>query len=232
MAGLSLQWRMVHDSPIMLYSAYLIDHLGYVPYRDFFDVNMVGGYAINVLVGRVFGYGDLGFRCADLLWLSAILLVCWRTTREFGWQVAWSAVLIFELAYFHAGPAQSMQRDYLLVLPLAGAVLVATASPRARVGVSVFLVGLLIGIAATIKLQAAAAFPFVLGYTLWDAGSCGAHRAQLMRAGVAAALGLSLPVFAVFGYLSWSGGLFPFLDVIVNYLPTRLVRRARLEYSS
>ena len=46
----SLQWRMVHDSPIMMYLTFLIDHEHYVPYRDFFDMNMPGTYLVNLLI--------------------------------------------------------------------------------------------------------------------------------------------------------------------------------------
>ncbi len=45
----------------MLYLAYLMDRFGCVPYRDLFDINAPGTYAIYQLLGPYFGYDDLPF---------------------------------------------------------------------------------------------------------------------------------------------------------------------------
>ncbi len=47
-AVVSLSWRYVHDSPLMIYAGFLISH-GTVPYRDLFDMNMPGTYFVMLL---------------------------------------------------------------------------------------------------------------------------------------------------------------------------------------
>lgn len=79
LAVLSLGWHMNLDASILLDAGFLIDRQQLVPYRDFFEMNVPGVYAANVVVGRVFGYTGLGFRCADLL------LIMRRYGRLVGW---------------------------------------------------------------------------------------------------------------------------------------------------
>src|ERR1041384_5050785 len=82
MGILSLSWRFQHDSPIMFYIAFLIDRFGYVPYRAIFDMNMPGTYFAYFIIGKLFGYSDLGVRYADLLILIAMLIVNWLWMRK------------------------------------------------------------------------------------------------------------------------------------------------------
>ena len=62
MAVMSLGWRLQHDSPIMLYIAYLIENLHYVPYKDIFDMNMPGTFMIHISAIKIFGPDDIGWR--------------------------------------------------------------------------------------------------------------------------------------------------------------------------
>ena len=73
----SLKWRIVHDSPIMLYASFLMNKYGFIPYRDFYDMNMPGVHIFNSIFIRIFGLSDLGFRIGDLIYLSAILAATW-----------------------------------------------------------------------------------------------------------------------------------------------------------
>ena len=59
-AAASLGWRIKHDAALMLYFAYLIDSLGWMPYRDFFEHQPPGAHWTFLAVGKVFGYGDRG----------------------------------------------------------------------------------------------------------------------------------------------------------------------------
>src|SRR5262247_1489016 len=69
----SLRWPLVHDAPIMHYIAWRLGH-GAVPYRDLFDMNFPGTYAIHLVALRAFGSGDAGWRAFDLAWLIATSL--------------------------------------------------------------------------------------------------------------------------------------------------------------
>ena len=124
-AGLSLQWRMVHDAPLLSYVAWGMSTLGSVPYVDIFDMNAPGAYTFHVLVGHVFGFGDAGFRAADLLCLLLLSVFTWLAMRRFGRRVAFAACILFGLVYLGTGPDMSLQREYVALVPIAGAVLLA-----------------------------------------------------------------------------------------------------------
>ena len=40
----SLTWQYSADLPLLLYTGFLMDHFSYIPYRDFFDMNMMGSH--------------------------------------------------------------------------------------------------------------------------------------------------------------------------------------------
>ena len=64
----SVHWPLIHDAPIMHYIAWQILHGG-VPYRDILDMNLPGVYLLHILVLKVFGPSDGGWRLFDLVWL-------------------------------------------------------------------------------------------------------------------------------------------------------------------
>jgi hypothetical protein len=219
LAVLSLKWRAVQDAPIMMYLAYLMDQLHYVPYRDFFDLNPPGTFFINIAVGRCFGYTDLGLRCGDVTFLLLLLAVTYAWLRTLGWKVAWCGTVLFGLVYLGHGPYMSMQREYLLLLPLALTVLAAArisaTRPFARVGLS----SALFGLALAIRPQAAVLFPWFLGVVLWDQRKRGAARgrAHILWLVAASAAACAAPVLLVCAYLAARGGLVPFLDIAFHY---------------
>ncbi len=213
----SLKWRMEHDSPILLYLAWLIDRRHLVPYRDLFDVNTPATYALYALVGRVFGYGDLGFRVADLTMLTAILATMWFWMRRFGAACAWCAVFCFGLLFLRLGVQGGLQRDFVLILPISASVLIAAGSRRS---VSrTFAIGLLFGIAASIKPQAAIGLPVALWFCLRQSDPPGKSQvAWPLLAGLSVA-GFALPLAATCFYLLRVGALGSFLDIARNYWP-------------
>ena len=212
----SLHWKMQHDSPIMIYIAYLIDRLDRVPYVEIFDMNLPGTYAVHVLLGRIFGYGDFGFRLADLTWLLAIQGITFAALRPVSRRVAVGTALLFGLAYLGFGPRRSLQREFLLLLPLAGALWAAARPAGLALRWRALLVGVFCGAAAAIKPHAAMGLPVFLWF---------AHRAEGGRADgwvpalLGAAVGFLMPVCAVLGYLWAAGALAPFWDAAAGYWP-------------
>lgn len=222
-AVLSLKWRMVHDPPIMLYLAYLMDRFHYVPYRDFFDFNMPGTYLIHLISGKIFGYGDFGFRCFDLLYLGGILAVIWFWLKKISWKVAWCSSVLFGLVYLGYGPYMSMQREFLIILPVSAAIVVSYSFPKFSDVLKFSMVGFLFGLSAIIKPQGALGFPLVLLYRAWDVKGHenGKHvsSAQFFQILLFSLVGFALPISAMLAYL-WQAGALPyFFDMIKNYLP-------------
>ncbi len=118
-AAASLRWRIEHDSPLLLYMAALIGRFGMVPYRDFFDINMPGAYWINLLVGQLAGWTDLGYRIVDLAILATIMACTYQWMRSFNRLAGWASAAVFGYLYLMWGPATALQREYLLLLPVA-----------------------------------------------------------------------------------------------------------------
>lgn len=182
----SVTWPMHGDTPILSYIAWAVDETGRRPYADLFDFNLPGTYAIFIATGRVFGYGQLGMRLADLLCLATLAALTWRAMRGFGWKSAWCATVVFPLVYLGHGQSMSFQREFLLLLPLAACVTLLLGPARRT---RLFLVGLLLGIMATIKLQSLVVAPLAVWWVVADreadaAPSVGSALGRLAACGI------------------------------------------------
>lgn len=173
-ATFSLGWRIEHDAPLLLYAAWLIDEQGLTPYRDFFEQNLPATYLIYVLVGRLTGYADGAVRLFDLGYLAAVPAATWAVLRGFGQRAAWAAGALVGLAYLGYGPAVSLQREFLMLLPLSLAV-AALVAPLPTLGRG-DLAGLGSGLATAIKPHAVLALPLFL-FFVWLDTPAGLQRA-------------------------------------------------------
>lgn len=214
-------WRMGHDTPLLHYAAFLIDRCGFVPYRDLFETSMPGTFAVHVFLGHVLGFGDAAFRLVDVSLLCATMAMCAAFMRRFGVLPSLVSALVFGHLYLAKGPAISLQRDYIGVLPVACALwlLPTQAQTVPRHGRFVML-GVLFGCAMLIKPHLAIAWPVLLwallalrrqaGFSTWtDALGC-----------VAASIaGLMLPWLLAWEWLSTHGAWAPFTDMVTHYLP-------------
>lgn len=216
----SLQWRMVHDSPIMLYLAFLVDKLHYVPYRDVLDINMLGAYLLNILMSRVFGYSDLGFRLSDLAYLAGIMLVTWYLLKDLGREVAWWAAVLFGILYLDFGPLMSMEREYQMILPVAAALMVSTSFPRLNDGLRYLIAGVLIGFASTIKPHVALVLPLIIAFHVLEIRQRNNRwLPQTIVMAIVVSTGFAIPLLIMIYYMWISGGLASYVDVSTNYLP-------------
>lgn len=220
----SMRWRMEHDAPVLFYLARLMDQHGFVPYKDFFEVNMPGTYFLYMLVGRAIGYvDDLKYRVVDLVYLGAILALTWLWLRKLGRDVAWGAVVLFGLFYLGSGYIVIMQREYFALLLVLTAVLVATSFPRLNEIVRGSLIGLLFGMIASIKPHLAISFPVVLlaQYLEFKQRKNGQvlTGTRLVLAIIAPIVCFAIPIFATIIYLIGSGAWPYFMDIAINYWP-------------
>lgn len=166
-AYLSLQWRMVHDSPILYYMGFLVKNLKAVPYRDFFDMNMPGAHWLNAIVGSIFGFTDHGLQKANVLILIFTLCLIFLWLRSFGTTTAWTAANIFGILFLQYGPAMSMQREFL-TLPFLLLSLIAYSVTSSRFNiVRLFLTGFFISCAVLIKPQSGLILAIFLLIDLW-----------------------------------------------------------------
>jgi hypothetical protein len=215
----SLEWPIVHDPAPMLYAGFLMDQYDMVPYRDFFEQNMVGTYWIYLIIGKVTGYTDIGFRILDLLLLLFISVNSWLIIRSFSRQAAWLSALLFPVVYLGYGLEMSMQREYLLLLPLTFA-MVLLFNRRISFPVKSAIIALLFGLAATVKPH------FIIGaipiyiYLVLDKKEGGNPDWKVWFSVFAwGLLFMSIPSIVVMIYLYLNSALNPFLEMVSNYLP-------------
>ncbi|MGH7357003.1 MAG: hypothetical protein ACRELS_20800 [Candidatus Rokuibacteriota bacterium] len=152
LAWLSLPWPLVHDTPILHYIAWRISD-GQAPYRDLFDMNFPGTYAIHWAVLKLGGAGNFAWRVFDLLTLAATGGLIWAFAAPWGRAAATGGALLFALYHLAGGAWLAGQRDYLMCpLLIAGALGVARWAEGDRA--SLAWGGLALGAAATIKPHA------------------------------------------------------------------------------
>lgn len=221
-AGLSLRWELHWDALVMHYLAFLVNEKGFVPYRDTFDNNMFGVPILHTLIGRVFGYDDLELRIFDLLWLSALSACTWAILRQVDWRAAWAGVVLFAWLYLSQDQNQLLQRDYLTVLPMAAALLLALNNRGKRSWLRSLLIGVLMGVAATIKPPALIVAPLLAGFEPPTDDETAEGRAwwkRLLLREVLAGLGCFIPVAAGLLWLWTIGALPSFLEIVTRYYP-------------
>jgi hypothetical protein len=211
----SLTWPLIHDAALMHYIAWLIAG-GAVPYRDTFDMNMPGVYAIHMLALAVGGARDGVWRAFDLAWLAAIAGLAYAYCRPLGDR--WAAALpglLFALHHVGGGASLAGQRDFLECLfLLAGAHGVARACEGGRRRPAQAGAGLALGAAAMVKPTAvifAAACAAVAAV-----GARRAGRSPLAAAVVVLGAGLIVPA-ALVGWLAWHGALGEFLSISLGW---------------
>ena len=211
---LSLGWRMDFDTPLMLYIARLLTW-GRLPYTEIFDVNLPGTYLANLVVLKVFGSGDLGVRWADLTVLATVCALLVFGLRKLGRRPAAGGVLIFALLYLSYGTLFALQRDVLLLVPVALAVVLYMGRSRLRA----FGIGLCFGVVALIKPQACLMLPAFFLVDLLP-GKKKATPSSFMRDSVLpASLGLLLPLVGTALALQHLGVLDGFLAIVRGYWP-------------
>jgi hypothetical protein len=190
---------------------------GAAPYRDLFDMNFPGVYAVHLLLLMTLGPGDGAFRAFDVGLLVAAGAGLWTALRR---PSAWgglAAVGLFGLYHVAGGPWLAGQRDLLLCVFLAwvaGSVMASIEAPGDEDRIR-WLGGaaLALGLAVWVKPHAIVLVP-VLVVWVWSA----LHGRARGRALVVVAAGVALPGAAVVAWLGWTGGLAAFVDIVVRYL--------------
>jgi hypothetical protein len=212
----SMSWSLVHDAPNLHYIAWLMGR-GVVPYRDLVEMNWPGTLVIHFAVLQTVGAGDLAWRLVDLGWLALTGgVLFWYCRPLGGWRSGLAAALLFGLVHLGGGAWQAGQRDYLMcVLLLAGAAGVARAAEQGGAVRPLFLAGLALGAAASIKPHAALYGAACAAAAL--AARAGGPRRPLTTLGALVAGGAVVPA-ALAAWLGATGALGPFLDLFFGYV--------------
>lgn len=211
-AAVSLNWRYFHDVPIMIYCAYLIDS-GFIPYRDFFEMNMPGVYFCYLIAAKIFGWSDLSFRIFDILYLASISFFTYLWLRPIGKIPAISAALLFGLFYLNDSNYLILQREYIEILPLCIILWLMYSCKKLSKNKILLLTGILIGFGISIKPQfILLSLPPVL-FFIFENKSLLKVRSQIKFL----LTGILIPLSIIVLYLIFTGSLKPFLDIVMNY---------------
>ncbi len=234
-AEFSLNWPIAHDEAPLFYEAFLMRAEGRLPYRDLFDFQLPGAYAAFYLLGLLSRFDPMRIRILDLMLLSSLLGVTFMFMSRHGWKPALAGILIFGLKYLEGGPSMALQREYLLLIPMALGIWVfsrkddpANGQPFLSLGrFPVFmagqpyqrygLVGVCVGLAATIKPQAAIGLLPFIAVTAWEWNK--SRDRNIIPELLSLGLGFFIPILVMLFWLSATGLLKPFLDIAINYWP-------------
>jgi len=216
-AVLSLHWPVRHDAALVAYMGMLVERFHWVPYRDFFDVNLPATHLLFAGIERLVGVSDAAFRAVDLVVLLMILVPMGLALRTFGIRSALTAPLVYGLAYIALAQFHALQRESFMLVCVAA--ILAILSPRARLtgAKKAAISGALLGAAACIKpaiLIDVVPIGLFLGVPEDEE-----PRAGTMRRIVPFLLGLAIGPAMTVAYLGATHAWGPFVDIAQHYWP-------------
>lgn len=116
--ALSMNWRQVHDLPILNYIAFLINKFGYKPYKEIFETSMPGVILVHVILTKIAGYGDFAMRVFDLLFFLLLSFFSYKIFSKIDKRASIIGICFFGLYYLWEGHSMSLERDYIAILPI------------------------------------------------------------------------------------------------------------------
>lgn len=204
---------MQRDPPLFFYVSFLMEH-GKVPYRDIFEMNLPGTYLAYSIIGRITCYNELGIRCVDLLILLVIAILNWRWMKRIDSRSAWFGSIAWSFSYLGIGPEMSLQREYLILMPLLGAILISDIKNQNRKFWLSIACGFCFGFAATIKPHSLIGLVVILAFQYVE------NRNYYIRKILLPTLiGVLLPIIGFGIWLYVIGAHRAFLDIALNYWP-------------
>ncbi len=224
----SLRWEYEHDTPLLNYAGLLIVKFLMIPYRDFFETSFPGVFLFHAGMIYFFGQGNLAFSLVDLVFIGSVLLVSWGFLIRIDKAVAVAFVPLYGLTYLAGGQSAILQRDGLVVLPIAATLaLVASRRPSCASIRQVFC-GFLFGVVATIKPQLTLGAPVVILLDALLETAARRHESgtirisQYMWLGIAWLSGFLVPIAASLVWLAANDALWPFFFMVTQYLPLHI----------
>lgn len=230
-AYLSLDWRMVHDSPILYYMGYLVSHFGAVPYRDFFDMNMPGAHWLNALIGSLFGFNDAGFQRANLSILLITMGLIFYWLRSFGFWPGMAGSILFGVSFYQYGPTMSMQREFIILPFILMAMII---FPYSGTGFRIwrfFMAGFFIGLSILIKPQSGLFLILFLILSFYPIKKSVNRKTSYYQM-LFFFLGSAIPILAVIIYFVINQSLTSFLEVAFKYWPLYGQINSQMEIAS
>jgi len=209
-------WEYYHDTPLLNYAAVLMHDFGRVPYRDIFETTMPGTFLFHYIIVGLGLETQTAFVTLGLIAMFALAAAGTYTL----WRITPKGALLFAPFYLMVmlqfGPTALFQREILGLLAITPALILAT-RPSPSYLPAQALIGLLFGMACTIKPQFAAGAPVAV---LCLAGLTQGPFLKTALAGIITALtGFAIPLLITFLWLWSYDALEPFLFILTQYTP-------------
>lgn len=216
-------WEYYHDTPLLNYAGVLMHDFGMVPYRDIFETTMPGTFLFHYIVVGLGWETQNAFVALGIVAMFVLAglgsLILLRLNR-FAAALFAPFFLMFLLQF---GPIALLQREILGLLAISVALLIATDANRERYVLRQGMLGLMFGIACTIKPQFALGAPVAvlcLAALKWDAETTSASFWKTALTGITASvLGFALPIATAFWWLWSYGALERFIFILTEYTP-------------
>lgn len=208
------------DSAFLYYLSWLIEKHDAVPFRDILETNYPGTYGAYGLITKIWGYTDRGYRTANFCLLATLLGMSFLLLRKISITAAIIGLLYFT-EYYLDNPTLALQREYLAMFPIVGALLIAerNCSHNFMTG---FLIGLCFAAAATIKPPLCIGLPFVLWYAAINCKSDTAYLRRIALITSSAGAGFLAGACLCLLWLFTTGALQDFITITTQYLPLYL----------
>jgi hypothetical protein len=213
LALLSLRWKMQHDPPLFFYVSFLMEH-GKIPYRDIFEMNVPGTYLAYSIIGKITRYNEFGIRCVDLSILMVIGILNWIWMKRIDSRSAWFGTVAWSFSYLGLGPEMSLQREYLILVPLLCGIVISTSKNQDRKFWLSVVTGFCFGFAATIKPHSLIGLVPVVAFQYFDNRNFYIRRILLPTF-----IGVLIPIIAFAIWLYAIGAQRAFLDIVFHYWP-------------
>ncbi|HRR32958.1 MAG TPA: hypothetical protein P5026_02565 [Kiritimatiellia bacterium] len=212
-AAASLSWKIVHDTPVMLYQANLMVAHGQMPYRDFFCINMPGALWAYAGLIRLFGLSDMALHVANAMLVGIIVaLTCLAFPREQRMSGGLFAAGIGALRIYSGESYFILQRELLALVPLSAIACVGLRRPLKGLwndGVLGVLVGSLVLVKPQFVLFGLPAF-----ILLWMDGRTWGER---IRAAVVTGAFFALPLLLCAVWLYRNGAIPRFYETVTYW---------------
>jgi hypothetical protein len=175
-------------------------------------------------VGKMFGYSDYALRMVNIAWLTTTFVVTWFIMNLFGIFTAFASCLLFGIIYLGSGPYMSLQRDFIVILPIATAILIIIQrKPNNSFNFIHFLLGVLFALVALIKPHLAIGLPAIIVYNCINDRNGSKSVKTLIKpcivGGIFALLGFLLTIIIPFIWLWRIGALQAFWNIFSSYTP-------------
>jgi hypothetical protein len=216
----SLRWTYGLDNQFHLYLAFLSDRFNFIPYRDFFANQFPCTFLYYFIIVKIFGHSYTGFRIADIIFLIIILSATFFLFKKISLKVAFSSLITFSLIYFVGGNYFSLQRDYVLLLPIILSILLFTSYPGRLINIKSFIIGFSCAISSLIKPHALIVYPVLIVFHLLynsEEGSKIFSLKRIFRLLIYSLFGLSVPILATILFLWATNSLKSFWEIQMNF---------------